>query len=421
MKSGEEMKEALARLVRVESVAGVEASPEFPYGRGCGEALQEALRLCQSLGMTTVNRDGIVGWAEIGQGEEMVGILAHLDVVPAGEGWTYPAYDLTEVGDRLYGRGVTDDKGPAVACIFAMKDLLDRGAKLKRRIRIIFGQNEESGVWTDMEWYKAHEELPVFGFTPDADFPAIYGEKGILGMEVSLPLSRSLLTDIRGGDAGNMVPAWCRATVNGKQLETVGQSAHASTPEDGDNAITKMMELLEKEIPEDPLVSFYQSYIGSALHGEKIGCALEDEKSGKLTMNAGVVRVRGDRLVLELDVRNPVSFEAEAVIEPVRRAAARFGLELTVTENTAPIYMDRNGKVIQALLDVYRKMTGDDSEPAVIGGGTYARAMDHIVGFGPMLPGRELTEHQNNEYILREDFYAIREIYREAMERLAGL
>lgn len=421
MRTNEEMIDALRELVRIPSVAGVDVTPEAPYGKTSAQALQAALDLCASMGMRTVNRDGQVGWAEIGQGDEMVGILVHLDVVPAGEGWDYPAYDLTETDGRLYGRGVTDDKGPAIACIYAMKDLLDSGAALKRRIRIIFGQSEETGVWQDMEWYKAHEELPVFGFTPDADFPAIYGEKGILCMEVSLPASASALERIEGGDASNMVPAWCRARLQGKDYETAGRAAHASTPEDGDSAITKMMALLAEEIPQDPLVAFYQKYIGAALHGQQMGCALEDDKSGKLTMNAGTLRMREDRIVLEIDVRNPVTFPPEAVIGPVKQAAAEFGLTVTVTENTAPVYMDKDGVVIRSLLEVYRAATGDASGPAVIGGGTYARAMDHIVAFGPMIPGRELTEHQKNEYILREDLCTIREIYRAAMERLADL
>ena len=421
MRTNEEMIAALRDLVRINSVAGVDVTPAAPYGKGAAQALESTLALCESLGMRTVNRDGQVGWAEIGEGDEMVGILVHLDVVPAGEGWDYPAYDLTETDGRLYGRGVTDDKGPAIASIYAMKDILDSGVQLKRRIRIIFGQSEETGVWQDMEWYKAHEELPVFGFTPDADFPAIYGEKGILCMEVSLPDSATALEYIEGGDASNMVPGWCRAALNGKDYETVGRAAHASTPEDGDSAITKMMALLAEEIPADPLVSFYQKYVGSALNGENMGCALEDNKSGKLTMNVGTIRMRGDRIVMEIDVRNPVTFAPEAVIGPVEKAAAEFGLAVTVTENTAPVYMDKDGTVIRSLLEVYRAATGDDSGPTVIGGGTYARAMENIVAFGPMIPGRELTEHQKNEYILREDLCKIREIYRAAMERLADL
>lgn len=417
------MTEALRKLIQFPSVANVENTPEAPYGKACGQVLEYALHLCQSLGMDTVNRDGKVGWAEIGEGAELTAVLVHLDVVPAGEGWTYPAYDLTEVDDRLYGRGVIDDKGPAIACIYAMRDLLDSGTPLKRRVRLIFGQNEETGVWTDLQYYREREELPVFGFTPDARFPAICGEKGLLAMDISMPMERSKLADLQGGDAGNMVPAWCRAVLkNGELLETTGRAVHASVPETGENAITNMMALLAERVPDDPMVSFYQAHIGTALNGEKMGCALWDEPSGKLTMNAGVLRVKDGRLVLTLDVRNPVTFHAADVLNPMRQAAAQYGLDVELTRDIPPIYMEKNSPVLQTLLDVYRQTSGQlDAEPLVIGGGTYARAMANIVAFGRIPPEREATQHQKNEFILREDFYRMREIYRAAIERLANL
>lgn len=421
MKSNEEMIKALRELIQIDSVAVIGESEQYPYGEKSALALEKALKLCESLGMKTVNRDGIIGWAEAGEGEEIVGILGHMDVVPAGEGWNYPPYELTEVDDRLYGRGVVDDKGPTAASIFAVADLLEENVPLKRRIRIIFGQSEETGNWPDMEWYREHEEVPVFGFTPDADFPAIYGEKGIVCMDLSIPVEKLQLESIEGGDASNVVPAWCRAIVNGKAYETTGKAAHASTPEDGESAISKMMEELSAIVPNDPLVAFYQKYVGKCVHGEQMGCALQDDKSGLLTMNVGTIRIKDDVLKVEIDVRNPVSFSSDEVTVPVKKAAEEFGFHFEVTENTAPIYMDKNGTVIQSLLEVYREATGDLSEPEVIGGGTYARAMDNIVAFGPMMPGRELTEHMPNEYILKEDLILVRKIYREAIRKLVNL
>ena len=210
--NNEEMKRSLRELCRIESVAGIDVSDDAPYGAGCAQALDYALELCRRLGFETKLCDKHrCGWAQIGAGETVVGILAHLDVVPAGSGWSYPAYDLTEENGRLYGRGVSDDKGPAIACIYAMKDILDAGISLKRRVRIIFGQSEESGEWDDMAYYREHEELPVFGFTPDADFPAIYGEKRLLNYKLTMPLEESGLLDIRGGSASNVVPDHCEA------------------------------------------------------------------------------------------------------------------------------------------------------------------------------------------------------------------
>lgn len=421
MRTDKEFLEALGSIIAIDSVAGIDASKEYPFGKKSGEALEKTLEICKSLGMRTVNRDGMVGWAEIGEGEEMVGILGHLDVVPAGEGWKYPPYEMTEEGDRIYGRGVTDDKGPVMASIFAMADLLEEKVPLKRRVRIIFGQSEESGEWTDMNWYKENEELPVFGFTPDADFPAIYGEKGILCFELKIPVEKLEIEAIEGGDASNVVPSWCRAQVKGVSYETTGKAAHASTPEEGKNAISEMMKQLAEVCPGDPLVGFYNKYIGSSLHGEQMGCALKDDKSGLLTMNAGTVRVKDGFLVMEIDVRNPVTHKTEEVLQPVKAAAEEFGFSVKLTEDSAPVYMDKEGKVIQKLLEVYRNAVDDMSEPAVIGGGTYARAMENIVAFGPMIPGRELTEHMPNEYILKEDLFLIRRIYREAILQLANL
>lgn len=425
MDRNEEMLEALRGLIAIDSVTGRDVTPEAPYGTGPARAVAYALELCARMGLRVTNRKNKVAYAEIGEGEEIVGILAHLDIVPAGDGWKFDPFSCTLEDGKIYGRGLSDDKGPAVACIFAMKDLLDAGTPLHRRIRLIFGQSEESGEWADMAYYREHEELPAFGFTPDADFPAIYGEKGIVCLELSLPLDKSGLLSIEGGSAINMVPGWCRASYPGKdgkpvELSAEGREAHASTPEKGDNAITGMMELLGGRI-DSPLVEFYRQHIGRNLNGQAIGCPLEDEKSGKLTMNVGTVRTEKGRIILTVDVRNPVTFTAKDVLEPVRAAAEPFGFAVKLIEDLAPVYMDKNSRVIESLLSVYREATGDLSEPTVIGGGTYARAMENIVAFGPMFPGRELTEHQKNEYLLLEDFYTIRDIYRAAMEKLANL
>ena len=427
MRDNQEMMCRLGELLAIESVAKLGGPETAPYGAGPAAALDYMLKLCDSLGFRTKNCENQLGWAEIGEGDEMVGILCHLDVVPAGEGWDYEPYAMTLVGDRAYGRGVTDDKGPAMCCVYAMKDILDSGVSLKRRIRIIFGLSEETGDWEDMAWYREHEELPVFGITPDADFPAIYGEKGILSMDLAMPLVKSGLLSAAGGTAVNVVPPRCSVTYadasgNPVTIRTEGKPAHGSTPEDGKNAISAAMEQLAAVSGlNSSFVEFYQKYIGWDYNGVKMGCGLEDDKSGKLTLNAGVLAVKGEDLVLSLNIRNPVTFTKEDVLTPISAAAAEYGMTVTLTEENHPIYMDKNGPVITALLQVYREGTGDqENQPTVIGGGTYARAMDNIVAFGPMLPGRELTEHMNNEYALVEDLYLCREIYRKALEKLAG-
>lgn len=422
MQSQEEFLRSLSELISIDSTAEIDVSAEHPYGSGPAKALSYALELCQKLGMRTVNLNGKVGYAEIGGGSEMVGILAHLDVVPAGSGWTFSPFALTEHDGKFYGRGVTDDKGPLMACIYAMRDLLEQNAPLNRRVRIIFGQTEETGDWKDIEYYCVHEEMPTFGFTPDADFPAIYGEKGISNYELTMPLAQSGFASAEGGTAPNMVPDFCQVILeNGRKYSAAGKSAHASTPEDGLNAISELMEQLEKAGVDSRFVEFYQKHIGRTLHGELVPCAFADEQSGELTMNAGMLHSDGNTLTLTLDVRFPVTFSADAVDMPLAAAAEPYGISVTRIYSSDPVYMDKNGIVLQNLLSVYREATGDPSEPTVIGGGTYARSMPNIIAFGPMIPGRELTEHQKDEYILKDDLFLLRDIYREAILALANI
>ena len=345
--------------------------------------------------------------------------------MPVGSGWQHdPQGELTD--GRLYGRGAADDKGPTLAALFAMKELQDSGAPLGRRVRLIFGQCEETGDWADMKYYLEHEEKPVFGFTPDADFPAIYGEKGILEYRISLPLEGSGLISVEGGEASNVVPDWARCTyldAAGEQrtIVTSGKSAHASTPEKGDNAIDKLMAALVSAGVESPLADFYAKRLMGDYHGGKLGCPLCDEESGRLTVNAGLLRTEGDTVTLTLDIRNPVTHTSAEVDAAIDAACREYGFTWKNTDNLPGVYMDRDGEVIRALVDVYRSVTGDMSEPTVIGGGTYARAMPGIVAYGPMRPGRECTEHQRDEYVLVEDLLGAKEIYRRAIERLANL
>lgn len=407
--------DSLMGLLSINSVAYVDADETHPYGKAVSQALEYVLNLGEELGMRTVNRDGKIAWVEIGEGDEIVGILGHLDIVPIGEGWTHNP--LGEIcGDKLYGRGTSDDKGPTLAAMFAMKELMDAGVKLNRRVRLILGQCEEVGEWTDMQYYCENEQLPVFGFTPDAEFPAIYGEKGIMRFELTLPVAESGLEFAEGGDAGNMVPGWARGSAAGADFIAEGTSAHASTPEKGVNAISKLMEQLPGKFAE-----FYNKHIGFDYNGGKMGCGFEDEASGKLTLNAGTLRTEDGLLKLVIDIRCPVTFTLEQVQSAIEAACAPYGIAVENTAYTPSVYMDKNGQVITTMIDVYREVTGDMTEPMVIGGGTYARAMPGIVAYGMLQPHREGTEHQKDEYVYLEDLYQAKDIYRIAIERLANL
>ena len=300
--------QALDGLLSIPSVTSGPAEGH-PFGPHTARALEYVLELCRSLGFRTQNCQGKVGWAEIGQGEEIAAVLVHLDVVPPGEGWDVPPFALTERDGRLYGRGVVDDKGPAIACIYAMKELLDAGIPLKRRLRIIFGMAEEGGDWSDMEHYRQTQQAPVFGFTPDGMFPAIYGEKGFATYQLSLPLSGSGVEHLEGGQAENVGADSCWALVEGRRVEARGRSCHGSKPWEGDNAISKLMEQLSGL----PAADWYNRCVGRDLYGERLGCQIEDEQLGRLTVNVGKVRTMGDQIVFWLDIRYPACTTAAGI------------------------------------------------------------------------------------------------------------
>lgn len=410
---------ALTALLSIESVSG-SGDEKYPYGAGPAMALEHTLALCRRMGFRTKNADGHYGYAEIGSGPELIGILAHLDTVPAGSGWTYPPFAGTLSEGRLYGRGAQDDKGPVIACIYAMKELLDSGVPLARRIRLILGQDEETGEWADMELYKQHEQLPDCGFTPDGAFPAIFAEKGVLLLKLTAPLAGSGFQSLRGGEAPNMVADHCRAVLcDGTCVQETGLTAHGSLPWEGRNAITALMRRLATHEAPPPYAGAYLSLLGDGCFGEGLGCGdLTDDVSGRLSVNPGRIETTDGQICLYLDVRYPVTCGKETVLTRIENAARQLGQTVTCCYENAPLYMEKDGPLMQALLSAYREVTGDLSEPIAIGGGTYARVMKNIVAFGPGFPGGANTEHEPNEYITVDDLYRMKAVYTAALQKL---
>lgn len=415
----------LNELVGFNSVCKKDFNSEYPFGKEVHDAVRKALDICGNYGFKTANKK-MTAYAEVGTGNELMGILVHLDIVPAGDGWKYNPFEIHIEDNKIYGRGVTDDKGPAIAVIHAIKELIEEGADFKKRVRIIFGMAEESGKWEDIEYYKANEEKISFGFSPDADFPAIYGEKGIAHLKFSFNRKDTCFKYIKGGIAINMVPDYCYGEYvdeNGKvvKLEVKGKAAHGSTPEDGVNAISKMM-LNFTEKNNCKLSQFFKQFIGTEYNGKSLGGYFEDEASGQITYNIGKIETLDDKIEIMVDVRYSVTCSINNIVNNINETLIANKCNYTCAElvsDTPYVYMDKNGEVITALLEAYRQHTGDTSEPTVIGGGTYARSMEGIVAFGPMLPGRELTEHQANEYIYVEDLKLAKEIYKTAIKKLA--
>lgn len=418
------MIDKIKELVKIESVTGAPAEGALPYGRAVDEALEYVLNLCRSFGFRTKNCSHRIGYAEIGEGKELIAVLCHLDVVPAGAGWTRNPFSCEEEDGKLYGRGVIDDKGPAVCAIYAMKELLDSGLPLNRRIRIIFGLQEESGSWEDMAWYKEHEELPHMGFTPDSKFPSIYCERGIAQFRLEMDLEKSGFISAEGGNAVNMVPdsASCRIlSPEGEVLyfDAGGKSAHGSRPEEGDNAVSHLMDQVFRSGCSSAFAQWYMEQIGFTIHGEHIGLNLTDE-SGRLTLNPGKLFTENGKIVLLLDVRFPVTFTAGEVELRLAAATVSHNLSVQLISQEKPVYLKKDSEIMTALMTAYREITGDFCEPEIIGGGTYARAMDGIVAFGPAFPGKERTEHMADEYAFVEDLYKAKDIYYLAFKKLAA-
>lgn len=416
------MLDALTRLCAIPSTRG-KSAPDAPYGEQTARALHEFLQIGSELGFTCHNLDNRAGYVEFGSGEKLVAALCHLDVVPAGSGWRTDPWQLTIEDEKITARGTIDDKGPAVAVLFAMKALLDEGFRPEGRIRLIVGLDEESGS-SCMAYYREKAELPSAGFTPDAEFPVIYAEKGIAWLQITMPVeqaSRSeTLLSAQGGNRPNMVPDTCtlRFTDNERDFEReyTGISAHASKPWGGRNAISLAMAAVGSG--SNSFAAFFNRYIGETWDGRLLGLDCADE-SGPLTINAGQLQMTGDSARLVCDMRYPVSADFSGILARLRRITEPLGGKVEVIEHQQPLYTPRDSRLVSDLMECYREITGDDTEPRAIGGGTYARTMPNLVAFGPSFPGDPEMAHKAGEYISTATLLKSAEIYRAALRRLS--
>lgn len=427
--SRDAMVASLQGCIRIPSVYADDNSG-YPYGKNVKDALDYMLRLAESMGFTVHNMDDQVGWCEYGDSEEMVAILGHLDVVPEGEGWSVPPYEGRVVDGRIYGRGSMDDKGPVVASLYALKALKDSGVPLKRRIRLIFGCNEETGS-ADMKYYVKHGgETPVMGITPDGEYPVINGEKGLVTEFFARDFEQEgqeiRLLELNGGAAHNIVPdkayarLLCSEEIVGQMLKTTaedikltpeeggvrvdafGVGAHGGTPGQGKNAIGRLM-LFLKELPLGgdlaQIVDLLGGKIGMEWDGTSLGVAMEDELSGPFTMNLGVVRASDRHIEVHTNYRYPVTHTFEECGPAIQSAFHAAGFEQIHFLHKNRIYMAPDSELVQKLLKVYRDYTGDMSAPKCIGGGTYAKMIPNTLAFGPIFPGDVVREHKPDEYM----------------------
>lgn len=422
----------------------------YPYGEPVHRCLEYMLSRAEAMGFVTGNLDNHVGWCEYGQGEEMVAVLGHLDVVPEGDGWTVPPYGGVVKDGRIYGRGTMDDKGPTMCALYGLKAIKDSGVPLQRRIRILFGLNEETGS-ADMKYYRAHGgEIPVMGFTPDGEYPIINGEKGLITETYRQTFTQQgalILKEIAGGTAPNIVPNHAYAIVEcdgdtaagiaamtaekitvtavdgGVRVEAEGVNAHACAPHEGENAIGRLLLFLAKLPFGGKLgdtIRFLAQKLGMEHDGASLGIAMEDEVSGKLTMNFGVLRFDGREMELKLNYRYPVTKSFEMCGPQVLSAFQAMGFEKTVGVYKDKLYMSADSPLVTRLLGVYRECTGDQSPPKAIGGGTYAKMVPNVLAFGPIFPGDEVREHKPDEFMELSRLLDNAEILAKAMYAMAN-
>ena len=418
----------LQENLRIPSVEGTPADGA-PYGVEIKRSLDHVLASAEKLGFRTCNVDGQLGWAEYGDGEEMVAVLGHLDVVPAGDGWSFDPWGGEIKDGRIWGRGTMDDKGPSIAALFALAALRDSGLPLKRRIRLLFGCNEETGA-QDLKYYLAHGgEIPVMGFTPDAEYPVINGEKGIINVTYAHSYKQTgelKLLSIQGGTAANVTPAFARAKIGcgpelaqriaklytpnlrfirkdyGVLVEAFGVSAHGSTPEQGENAIGRLVLALdtlpfEGEIQQ--IIHFLAEKLGMETNGKSAGIYLHDDVSGELTLNWGTLNADEEKLSMVINYRFPVTKEYNDCAPALDALFAEAGFTKEKEAFKNKLYMSADCDLVKILLKVYKDYTGIDGTPKSIGGGTYAKSLPNILAFGPIFPGDEVREHKPDEFI----------------------
>ena len=428
---------SLKTLISYPSVLN-EGENGTPFGQAIQDVLEKTLEICRSLGFTTyLDPKGYYGYAEIGQGAELLAVLCHLDVVPSGDeaDWRTPPFEATIKDGWIFGRGVQDDKGPSMAALYAVKALLDSGVKFKKRVRFIFGTDEET-LWRCMGRYNELEETATLGFAPDSSFPLTYAEKGLLQVKLHGPGSEQL--DLEAGAAFNVVPS--KASYQGELLEPVvaglqaaafeyeqndqqvtvlGLPKHAKDAAEGINAIVRLATVLQP-LQAHPALAFIAEAVGEDATGSRLFGDISDEPSGRLSFNIAGLTLNSEKSEIRIDIRIPVLADKDQLVAKLADIAGRYQLDYEEFDYLAPLYVPKDSELVSTLMAIYQEKTGDTSPAMSSGGATFARTMPNCVAFGALFPGVEQTEHQANERASLEDLYRAMDIYAETIFRLAG-
>lgn len=453
-KHEQELIDDTCMLVRIPSVSVETGNPDMPYGKACLDALHACLNLGEKIGLTPFNHENRCGtllWK--GKTETEIGICAHSDVVPAGNGWSHDPFDPVVENGLIIGRGAADNKIAIVTMLMVLRYLKENGFEPRHSIRFFIGCSEETGM-DDLEYYASHYKEPAFTIVPDSTFPLIHGEKGLLEIDAELKAESSVLKSFQAGVMSNAVPAHAEAVLKGtetvaKALECAGGSitydkesgtirvsvegipAHAAFPEGSESAEVKLAKiLLEADVLDEAgkkmmesSVHFFSDYYGAGL-----GIAFSDDISGKLTHVGGMAEYKDGVFWQNINIRYNITADAKVLVENIRKTMGAYGYRLTKVENSDPCYTDKNHPVVQELTAICNRHLGTNLEPFVMGGGTYARKLKHAVGFGPGIPGRLKRfgatrggAHQADEYAEVALYKKAFLIYAEAIPKLDQL
>ena len=443
------MLDDIAELVAIPSVADM-AEPGKPFGREPYRALETALAMAEGFGLKTKNYDGYVGAVDLNDGETKLAIFAHLDVVPAGDGWHSDPFRMIRDGDRIIGRGTSDDKGAAVAALYALRAIKDLNIPVKKNCRLVLGTNEECGSG-DLDYYFSVESAPPCSFTPDSEFPVTNGEMGRYTKhfyaDIDLGAEERSIIGIKAGEAPNAVPAIAEAAVRGVgddelnraaelaaftgasfsigdgRIVCTGRSAHASTPQKGINPITALFELLSHVGfggKTDKLVSAMASMFP---HGERrgrgVGVEMEDEL-GRLTLSLDMLSFDGSHFDGCFDTRTPMSANEENCSRVIAAALKANGFTVEDTQMVKPHYVDSDSDFIRTLLKNYELFSGDRGECLCTGGGTYVHEIEGGVAFGAISRGTDTNMHGADEFMLIRDILMSAEIFTSVIAEMCG-
>lgn len=418
----DEMLGLLSELVAIPSVQG-EALEGKPFGEEPARALAFMLEKCREHGFAVENVDNYAGSADFGAPEPELAILSHLDVVPAGSGWSSDPFTLTADGDKLIGRGAIDDKGPAVATLFALRAVRELGIPLKKGVRLIFGTNEENGS-ADLAYYRSKRELPPMVFTPDGEYPVINAEKGMLRVYFSAPFNNGAIYD--EGGVINAVPQLCSYDVRLEENGDVslnygkmkGVSAHASTPEKGDNAITKFLTFNNYGVP--MLKKLAELFPHGEFNGKSCGLGFSDPISGEMTCVLSILYTKEGRLHGGIDIRFPLDRKKAEISDIICGKLREAGFDIDSCEGVEPHCTDENSTFVQALLKTYERVTGKKGRCIAIGGGTYVHEIEGGVAFGAEFPGKDYHMHSPDEFITVGELLKNAELMAEAIIEICG-